>query len=82
MLIVHDCELHFQDIIAILTQKEHGTRLVYKEFGNVCPGLSRERSELKSTGSPVHTCNPSTWEVEPGGFPIEDQPRLHDEMLF
>jgi hypothetical protein len=33
-------------------------------------------------GTVVHTCNPSTQEVEAGGSQVPDQPELHSETLF
>jgi hypothetical protein len=32
-------------------------------------------------GMVVHSCSPSTWEVEAGGSGIRDQPGLHSKIL-
>jgi hypothetical protein len=33
-------------------------------------------------GVVVHSCNPSTWEAEAGGWGIQGQPGLHSETLL
>jgi hypothetical protein len=32
-------------------------------------------------GRVLHTCNPSTWEAETGGFRVQGQPWLHSKTL-
>jgi hypothetical protein len=40
----------------------------------------RKRNNIKP-GMVVHTCNPSTQEVEVGGLKVQGQPGLHNESL-
>ena len=38
--------------------------------------------DTRELGVVVHTCNPSTWEAETGGWQIGGQPWQLSEMLF
>jgi hypothetical protein len=40
--------------------------------------LPKSQSKLSEV---VHTCNPSTWEAEAGGFRAPGQPALHSKTL-
>jgi hypothetical protein len=38
--------------------------------------------KLRGQDMVVHSCNPSTWEVEAGGLQIQCHPEMHSDTLF